>query len=63
MSRLRLSHNFMKTNCSKLETPAVAGASLRFTTVVDFPKKEVPVEHRLNLHIILFKSKFYPTHL
>lgn len=33
-----------------METPAVAGASLRFTTVIDFPK-EVPVNHVCNLHI------------
>lgn len=33
-----------------METPAVAGASLRFTTVIDFPK-EVPVNHNCNLHI------------
>jgi hypothetical protein len=33
-----------------METPAVAGASLRFTTVIDFPR-EVPVNHNCNLHI------------
>ena len=35
-----------------METPAVAGASLRFTTVIDFPK-EVPVNHTVNLHITI----------
>lgn len=33
------------TKCWKMETPAVAGASLRFTTVIDFNAVEVPVNH------------------
>ena len=39
-----------------METPAVAGASLRFTTVIDFPK-EVPVNHVSKLHIIIDFTK------
>lgn len=34
------------TKCWKMETPAVAGASLRFTTVIDFgARAKVPVNH------------------
>ena len=46
----------------QMETPAVAGASLRFTTVIDFnPKAEVPVNHTGQfIHNNLFEQDYLP---
>ena len=44
------------TKCWKMETPAVAGASLRFTTVIDFNKLKCLSTTQHNLIIISILS-------
>ena len=45
--------------CGQMETPAVAGASLRFTTVIDFNKVEVPVNHMAQFMYNISFGQYY----